>query len=62
MSRFLDAGRYNPHAILTSHDTTSSPVCENINQKEAITYKDADNAINQPKFQSLLMVGITVGF
>ena len=53
---------YYPNAILTGHDTTYSPDGENINQKEVFTYKDADNAINQPKFQPLLMVGITVGF
>lgn len=51
-----------PDAMLTGHDTSYFPDGETVNQKEEFTYKDADNAINQPKFQPLLMIGLTFGF
>jgi hypothetical protein len=47
---------------LTGHDTTYRPDDENINPREDFTYKDADNAINQPKFQVRLMMGISYRF
>jgi len=51
-----------PDAALTGHDTSYYPDGETVNRKEDFTYKDADNAVNQPKFQPLLMIGVTLGF
>jgi hypothetical protein len=51
-----------PNAALSGHDTTYSPDGETVNGKEKFTYSDADNAINQPKFQPVLMVGLTLLF
>jgi hypothetical protein len=52
---------YYPNELLTGHDTSYYPDGETVNEKEEYTYKDADTAINQPKFQPIFMVGITVG-
>jgi hypothetical protein len=52
---------YYPDGVLTGHDTTYYPDGEMVNQKEDYTYKDADGAINQPKIQPILMIGLTLG-
>ena len=52
---------YYPDASLTGHDTSYGPDGEMVNQEKDYTYKDADTAIDQPKFQGVLMVGVTVG-
>jgi len=50
---------------LTGHDTSYSPDNENVNPRDDIengdipfTYKDADKAINQPKFMPRVMIGL----
>lgn len=45
-------------ATLTGHDTSYSPDNENVNAREDFKFGDADAAINQPKFNLRLMVGI----
>ena len=47
---------------LTGHDTTYRPDNENINPREDFNYEDADKAINQPKLQLRLMMGIAYRF
>ncbi len=50
---------------LTGHDTSYSPDNENVNPRNdnqngdiPFTYKDADGAINQPKFMPRIMIGL----
>jgi hypothetical protein len=43
---------------IEGHDTIYSPDGENINIHHDFTYTDADEAINQPKFEFLIMVGL----
>ncbi|HIP48534.1 MAG TPA: hypothetical protein EYG92_06160 [Lutibacter sp.] len=52
-------------ATLTGHDTSYSPDNENINARDdnendnvEFTFKEADTAINQPKYMPHIMVGI----
>lgn len=56
---------YFINATLTGHDTSYSPDDDNINARNdnendntAFTFKEADNAINQPKYMPHIMVGI----
>lgn len=44
------------------HDTTYNPDNQNVNPKENFTYKDAKAVVNTPRFQGLLMVGLTYTF
>ena len=44
---------------LSGHDTSYGPDGQYVNDREGYTYTDADNAVNQPKFQPMLMVGLT---
>jgi hypothetical protein len=46
---------------LYGHDTSYSPGGETVNGKHEYTFSDADAAINQPKWQPSLLLGITVG-
>jgi hypothetical protein len=48
-------------ATLEGHDTSYSPDGSSVNGRENFTYADADEAINQPKFQPVLMIGLTLG-
>lgn len=47
---------------LEGHDTTYSPDGEHINPREDYGYEEADQAINQPKVELLLMVGFNYHF
>ena len=47
---------------LSGHDTEYSPDGENVNGRNDYTFDDADDAINQPKLQPRLMVGINYHF
>jgi hypothetical protein len=47
---------------LTGHDTIYRADGEHVNPRENYGYGDADNAINQPKFQPRLMMGISYKF
>ena len=48
-------------ATLEGHDTSYSPDGTSVNGRENFTYSDADAAINQPKFQPVLMLGLSLG-
>lgn len=47
---------------LYGHDTSYNTNGQNINSRNDYTFDDADNAINQPKIQPRLMIGINYGF
>ena len=49
-------------STLSGHDTSYSPDGENVNPRRDYTYDTADNAINQPKLEYLLMLGINYRF
>ncbi|MEZ5359758.1 MAG: hypothetical protein R3F48_13145 [Candidatus Zixiibacteriota bacterium] len=53
---------YFPSATLTGHDTSYSPDEEAVNPREDYTFDDADEAINQPKLEPRLIVGIAYRF
>jgi hypothetical protein len=44
------------------HDTTYNPDDQNVNPHENFTYKDAKAVVNTPRFQSVLMFGLTYTF
>ncbi len=44
------------------HDTTYSPDNQNVNPHENFTYKDAKAAVNTPRFQLVLMLGLSYTF
>jgi hypothetical protein len=46
-------------AALEGHDTIYRPDDENVNSKHDYTYATADEAINQPTFVPVLMIGLT---
>jgi hypothetical protein len=55
-------------ATLSGHDTSYSPDNDNVNTRNdnqngdiPFTYKDADKAINQPKFMPRIMIGVNFG-
>lgn len=59
----LTAGAdYFPDGELMGHDTAYRPDGDDINPREDYEYRDADNAINQPKLEPLLMLGVTYWF
>ena len=47
---------------ISGHDTSYSPDGENVNFQHDYDYDDADNAINQPKFQLRLLIGVNYHF
>jgi hypothetical protein len=49
---------YYLNSELKGHDTVYSPDGENINPRNEYSYTDADKAINQPKIEFLLMIGL----
>ena len=60
MGLTLSAGLdYYPNAVLTGHDTSYGPDGDNVNDREGFTFKEADSAVNQPKIQPMLMVGLS---
>lgn len=59
----IDAGTdYYISSTLRGHDTSYSPDNENVNSREDFTYDDADEAINQPKLNLRLMMGLNYHF
>ncbi len=59
----LDAGLdYFLSAIIYGHDTSYSPDDENVNPREDFKYDDADKAINQPRLNLRLMMGLNYAF
>ena len=53
---------YYPNTTLSGHDTYYTPENDNVNEKEEFQYPDADHAVNQPKVQPMMMVGLTYRF
>jgi len=53
---------YYTSAILYGHDTSYAPDGERINPRENYQYNDADEAINQPKLELRLMLGLSYRF
>jgi hypothetical protein len=49
-------------ATLYGHGTTYTPDDMNVNAKEEFTYKDAAAAIRTPRFQPVLMMGLSYAF
>lgn len=47
---------------LTGHDTTYNPDGEHVNPRNDYGYGDADNAINQPRLNFRLMIGLSYIF
>jgi hypothetical protein len=47
---------------LTGHDTSYGPNGEKVNPREDYEYKDADEAINQPKLEFKIMIGLSYKF
>lgn len=59
----LDGGLdYFFSSTLTGHDTSYSPDNENVNAREDYEFKDADEAINQPRYNLRLMMGVNYHF
>jgi hypothetical protein len=48
--------------MLKGHDTSYSSDGTTVNGREDYTFSDADDAVNQPKFEFLLMLGINYYF
>ena len=55
-------------STLFGHDTSYSPDNDNVNTRNdnenndtPFTYKDADKAINQPRFMPFAMIGLNFG-
>lgn len=46
---------------LTGHDTTYSPDGNHINPRDGYDYQSADDAVDQPKTEILIMVGLRIG-
>ncbi len=53
---------YYFESVLTGHDTQYSPDGDNVNGRDGYTYEDADAAIEQPKFEPRLMLGLAYNF
>ncbi len=49
-------------STLTGHDTSYSPDGENVNPRRDYTYDTADDAIDQPKFEVIFLIGINYRF
>ena len=49
---------YFPKGTLHGHDTWYNPDGDDINPREDYNYTDADNAINQPKYELRMMIGL----
>jgi hypothetical protein len=47
-------------AALKGHDTAYAPDNDNVNPKENFTYSDADAAVNQPKLQPVILLGVNI--
>jgi hypothetical protein len=47
---------------LIGHDTKYSPDGEDVNPREDYKFKDADDAINQPKLKLRLLLGLNYNF
>jgi hypothetical protein len=50
------------NSTLEGHDTSYSPNGESVNGRDGYDYSSADKAVNQPKFEFRLMMGIAYSF
>ena len=55
-------GDYFFPASISGHDTSYGPDGEDVNPREGYDYQDADAAVNQPKFQPSILVGVGYRF
>lgn len=53
---------YYLNSKISGHDTIYSPDGEGFNERDGYSYDDADDAINQPKFQLRLLIGVNYHF
>jgi len=53
---------YYLNNTISGHDTSYSPDGEDVNARNDYDYDDADDAINQPKFQLRLLIGVNYHF
>lgn len=53
---------YYFQSTLIGHDTAYSPDGQNVNPRRDYTFDDADNAINQPKYEFRIMGGLNFNF
>lgn len=44
---------------LTGHDTSYSPDGDNVNPREEYTYSDADDAVGQPTWRPIALIGVS---
>lgn len=63
MSFVISAGfdYYFPSALI-GHDTAYSPDGQNVNPRRDYSFKDADDAVNQPKYEFRIMGGLNFSF
>lgn len=47
---------------LVGHDTAYSPDGQNVNPRQGYSYQDADDAVNQPKYEFRIMGGLNFNF
>jgi len=59
---FSLGGEYYFSATLEGHDAAYSPDGTVVNRRENFSYSDADRAINQPKFQPKMLLGVNYYF
>ena len=52
-------GEYFFSSRLTGHDTSYSPDGDDVNPREDYTYSDADDAIDQPIFRPVALLGFS---
>jgi len=52
-------GEYFFNARLSGHDTSYSPDGDDVNPRRDYTYDDADEAVEQPTFRPVFMVGVS---
>ncbi|HEM49265.1 MAG TPA: hypothetical protein ENO27_03545 [Caldithrix sp.] len=53
---------YYLNSKISGHDTAYSPDGEGFNERDGYSYDDADDAIDQPKFQLRLLIGVNYHF
>jgi len=52
-------GEYFFSSRLTGHDTSYSPDGDNVNPRQDYTYYDADEAVGQPTWRPILLLGVS---
>lgn len=53
---------YYKNDTLTGHDTSYNPNGEDVNGRKDYTFKDADNAVNQPTLVPRILIGVNYNF